>query len=186
MDSMTALMAVLKPETPAMTVAVEAVSDGWWYCNPSPYDGMLTGFVTDADLARTLDAANASVWLTLLFQTTFISRRVRHQQESPVVLVRSCASAFLDPSLGDQWLAVGDAAFAVDPLSSYGIIKALAAGRRAAEAIANCLQGDGSLLSSYSGAGAAEQREYMSARTRNYLLERQWAAMPFWLRRHAA
>ena len=186
LDSMIALVALLKPEIPAMTVAVEAVSDGWWYCNPSPREGTLTGFVTDADLARTLDAANASVWLTLLFQTTFISQRVRHQRESPVVLVRSCASAFLDPLLGDQWLAVGDAAFAVDPLSSYGIIKALAAGRRAAEAIARYLQGDGSLLSSYSGGGAAEQRQYMSARTRNYLLERQWAAMPFWLRRQTS
>jgi flavin-dependent dehydrogenase len=183
LDSMVALVAVLEAASPAATLAVEAVSNGWWYCNPSPGMGTLTGFVTDADLARRSGAANASVWLSQLAQTTFVSQRVRRRQNVRRVLARSCASAFLDPLAGDRWLAVGDAVAVVDPLSSQGISKALASGKRAAQAIAAYLLGDGSRLSSYAARGRAEHQAYISARTGNYLLERRWAAEAFWLRR---
>jgi flavin-dependent dehydrogenase len=186
LDSMVALVTVLEAASPAATLAVEAVSNGWWYCNPSPRQGTLTGFVTDADLARRSGAANASVWLDQLTRTTFVSQRVRRQQNVRRVLVTSCASALLDPLVGDRWLAVGDAIAVIDPLSSQGISKALASGKRAAQAIAAHLLGDSSRLSSYAARGRAEHQAYVSARTGNYLLERRWAAEAFWLRRQTS
>lgn len=183
LDSLVALVAMLEAASPAATLAVEAVSNGWWYCNPSPGLGTLTGFVTDADLARRSGAANTSIWLSQLAQTTFVSQRVRRHQNVRRVLVRSCASAWLDPLAGDKWLAVGDAVAVVDPLSSQGISKALASGRRAARALSAYLLGDTSRLSDYAARGRDEHQTYASARTRNYLLERRWPAAAFWLRR---
>jgi flavin-dependent dehydrogenase len=186
LDSMVALVAVLDAASPATTLAVEAVSNGWWYCNPCPGKGALTGFVTDADLARSCGAANAGGWLKQLAQTSFISQRVRPQQNVHHIQVGSCASAILDRLAGDQWLAVGDAAAAVDPLSSQGISKALASGKQAALAIAASLFGDGSALSTYTACRRVEHRAYLSARTGNYLLEHRWAAEAFWLRRRSS
>ncbi|MGH9418574.1 MAG: NAD(P)/FAD-dependent oxidoreductase, partial [Thermoanaerobaculia bacterium] len=97
--------------------------------------------------------------------------------------VASSASHRLDRLTGDGWLAVGDAATALDPLSSQGISKALRAGVRAAKAIREWLDGSAASLESYAGAVAAEYDVYLAARNRYYAMERRWNDAPFWQRR---
>ena len=55
----------------------------------------------------------------------------------------------LEPAAGDAWIAVGDAAFAVDPLASIGLFNALYFGLAAAETADRMLGGDPSAAADY-------------------------------------
>lgn len=51
--------------------------------------------------------------------------------------VSPASGAWLDPVCGEGWIACGDAALAFDPLSSQGLLGALASGVAAARAISS-------------------------------------------------
>jgi flavin-dependent dehydrogenase len=91
------------------------------------------------------------------------------------------ASSFrLDRVTGDGWLAVGDAATALDPLSSHGLGNALFTGMRAAEAI---VTGD---FAAYERAVGVMWNAYVSRRRELYAQERRWPSSPFWSKRYIA
>jgi flavin-dependent dehydrogenase len=78
---------------------------------------------------------------------------------------------------GEGWLAIGDAAAALDPLSSHGIAAALAGGIEAARAIV-----EGS-TERYERSIDASWTAYVSMRRAFYAAERRWSGTPFWQRR---
>jgi flavin-dependent dehydrogenase len=91
------------------------------------------------------------------------------------------ASSFrLDRVTGPRWLAVGDAATALDPLSSHGLGNALFTGMRAAEAI---VSGD---FAAYENAVDVMWNAYVSRRRELYASERRWPSSPFWSRRYTS
>jgi len=91
------------------------------------------------------------------------------------------ASSFrLDRVAGDHWLAIGDAATALDPLSSHGLGNALFTGMRAAEAIAT------GKVDAYENAVDTMWSAYVSRRRELYAAERRWPSSPFWSRRYTA
>jgi len=89
------------------------------------------------------------------------------------------ASSFrLERIAGERWLAIGDAATALDPLSSHGLGNALFTGMRAAEAIATGNVDD------YERAVDKMWNVYVSRRRELYASERRWPSSPFWSRRY--
>jgi flavin-dependent dehydrogenase len=88
--------------------------------------------------------------------------------------VVSCASHELRPAAGRDWIAVGDAALAVDPLSSGGVAFAL----RSATAAARVLLGGE--RSKYEVFVANEARKYRRIRTEIYGWERRFVDHDFW------
>jgi len=86
----------------------------------------------------------------------------------------------LDRVAGQRWLAIGDAATALDPLSSHGLGNALFTGLRAAEAIAT------GKIDEYEDAVDAMWNVYVSRRRELYAQERRWPSSPFWSRRYIA
>jgi flavin-dependent dehydrogenase len=100
------------------------------------------------------------------------------------LIVRPAASRRLDPAAGEDWLAVGDAASVVDPLSSQGLFKALRSGTFASYAIADrLLRADDVGLRRYRTHVREEFAGYLRARERYYGQERRWPASEFWSRR---
>jgi flavin-dependent dehydrogenase len=85
--------------------------------------------------------------------------------------------------MGDGWLAVGDAAFSFDPLSSQGILTALYSGMKAGEALVEHLSGNPDALANYDHRLAAIYNAYLRNRSMYYMLEARWAERPFWRRR---
>jgi flavin-dependent dehydrogenase len=164
---------------------VEAVRSGWWYSARLPDEKLMVVYFTDSDL---LDhkILKTSGWFALLREAEHTSNRVREGDYSPVAEphVLAAHGARLDKVAGERWLAVGDAAAAYDPLSSYGISSALGAGFYAASAIVDSFAGDREALPAYRRIIEQAYAQYLILHQEYYSLEQRWPDKLFWKRRH--
>lgn len=95
----------------------------------------------------------------------------------------SAGTVWLDRAAGEGWAAAGDAAAALDPLSSHGLTSALWGGRRASQAALAMLAGDPAPLARYAGTVDAAVRNVLVQRRAVYAEARRFADQPFWRRR---
>ena len=155
-----------RPElTDDATTLIEAVRDGWWYSTTVPGGDLITAAFCDPE--QPIDPGPKT------------ARRIADAQ--PIARWQSSARAQAATQVhGDDWLAVGDAALAADPLSSQGIAQALAMGIAAAEAITRHLASDSSGLARYAESVAALRRQFLVARRETYRRETRFADRPFW------
>ncbi len=163
---------------------IEAAPDGWWYTALLPSMQRVVACLTDVDLSpRTSDIR--SKYISLLSRTERIRACLNaHRytlQTNPKVAPANTSR--LDHTMGDGWLAVGDAAFSFDPLSSQGILTALYSGMKAGEALVEHLSGNPDALANYDHRLAAIYNAYLRNRSMYYMLEARWAERPFWRRR---
>ena len=77
-----------------------------------------------------------------------------------------------------------DAASALDPLSSQGIVKAMRFGMAAGHAIAENAAGNDGALRAYAEEVERSFVRYLSVRQRYYRQESRWPQAAFWSRRH--
>jgi flavin-dependent dehydrogenase len=170
---------------------VEAVATGWWYSARLPDDKMMLVYMSDSDLVDQR-AREAAGLLALLENTDHTLGRVRNGGVglggySPLggPRIQQAGSSRLDAVAGDGWVAVGDAAAAFDPLSSYGISSAMGSGFYAASAIVDYLAGSTDALPSYQKLIDDAYAQYLLMHYDYYSLERRWPDELFWQRRHA-
>jgi flavin-dependent dehydrogenase len=143
---------------------VESVPDGWWYSLPRPGGGALAVYLTDT--GRPFVPALAETRHTRLRLDGLVSVRPS-----------TAATQALDRFTGRAWLAVGDAAYTMDPLSGCGVVRAIESGLRAAEAIAH------GALEAYHRETESRFAAELQARAHYYGLERRWARTAFWRNR---
>ncbi|MDA1312772.1 MAG: NAD(P)/FAD-dependent oxidoreductase [Acidobacteria bacterium] len=169
------------------TTLVEAVPDGWWYSALLPDGRLAAVYFTDADLVERNGATHPASWRKQLSDARQTTARIeRHQGALPsTVRVVSAASACLETMAGSNWLAVGDAAVSYDPLSSCGIVTAMAGGMEAAAAIERQMSGDDGATERYSAHMRRSYERYRSMIAAYYRDETRWANHPFWKRRSA-
>jgi flavin-dependent dehydrogenase len=139
---------------------VETTPDGWWYSAPLPAGGMVAMLMTDADLCARQRLNRATAWHDAL------------------------AGAPAADAAG-PWLAVGDAALAVDPVSGSGVLRALNTAQAAAEAVGQALAaGPGwrAPLAAYEAERDAECTTFLIERAQYYAAEERFASA-FWQRR---
>ncbi|QFQ97564.1 FAD-binding protein [Streptomyces phaeolivaceus] len=166
---------------------VEAVPGGWWYTTLTPV-GRIVAHLTDPDLAdprlRTPDG-----FLRAALRTRHIGARLTagDRADPPVPRWSAAHGLRLTPYGGRGWIAAGDAALALDPLSSQGILTALHSGARAGLAAALCLAGapHGPVLASYTDFLDGVAAAYAHHHTLAYAAETRWPELPFWQRRGA-
>jgi flavin-dependent dehydrogenase len=160
-------------------LCIEAQGEGWWYSAPQPGGDLVVALVTDADLVAAGDRATLPSRFAAALART---RHTRARAGAPVLgpdavrIVRADSGRLL----GDRapgFRAVGDAAFASDPLAGNGVARALHSAIAAAPEIDAALDG-------------VEQpqavdpfAEYFDLRARYYLLEKRFAGARFWERR---
>jgi flavin-dependent dehydrogenase len=82
------------------------------------------------------------------------------------------------------WLAVGDAALAVDPISGSGVVRALRTAAQAADALLAALSGDGEAVPAYDRGLDEACTRYLIERLGYYEAEGRYPDAPFWQRRH--
>lgn len=163
---------------------IETVETGWWYSAPIGPDQRILMLVTDDDL---LPRAENRVdwWLRELLRTRRLPHGFGADHRPTRLVLRSARSQRLDAMSGANWLAVGDAAMAFDPLSSQGIVKAFDHAQRAAASIAAYLAGGTGALQQLASEFEDEYATYRVTRTGYYRMETRWPESPFWRRRHA-
>jgi flavin-dependent dehydrogenase len=163
---------------------VEACADGWWYSAFLPGRRLMAAYMTDADLLGRHRGAWHAFWQAQLQQTIHTQLRLSPFDLQAVPRVVAANSSRLDCVSGRSWLAVGDAAMAFDPLSSQGLIRALASGIRAGEALNGCFSGDLAAMYKYDIEAKDVFREYWRLRAVYYGREQRWPQSVFWQRRH--
>ena len=165
---------------------VEACADGWWYSALLPGGRLMAVYMTDADLLRRQRGSWHAFWQARLQQTMHTQARLRAFDLQAAPRVVAANSSRLDRVSGRGWLAVGDAAMAFDPLSSQGLMQALASGIRAGEALNRHLAGEAAAIGEYDSRANEVFREYSRLRAVYYGREQRWPQSVFWRRRHAA
>lgn len=174
---------------PTPASLIEAVPTGWWYASLLPDERLSLAFFSDPDLLPRGLSRDVTAWRDMAGATHFIRRWLETATFVPDAPPRlaSAATLWTAPAAGTVqgagWAAVGDAACALDPLSSHGLATALWTGHRAARAAFATLQGDGSLLATYADTLAAAVGGFLEERARVYGAERRWRDLPFWARR---
>ena len=165
---------------------IEATSTGWNYTSLLPEAQRLVAHFTDSELIRHTNTSDANKFQQAIMGSPFISACLEAHDYRLVCTPEVCAaqSSYLDPAVGEGWLAVGDAAIAFDPLSSQGLLNAICTGISGAEAILASAD-DPEALPRY-----REQLATIFQRNRQQLVEAygrvtRWPDAPFWSRRLA-
>ena len=154
---------------------VTACADGWWFGCAGPGTGGWVSRFTDVHLLRssfeTIAATRPSLPEALGDQ--FGEGWIVRQRA-----VTDARTARLDPVAGPGWAAVGDAAGAFDPLSSQGLVRALATGESLGRSLA---QRSGEI-----DVAGVTRREilawdrFLHERSAVYGREFRWPDAPFW------
>lgn len=159
---------------------IEAVENGWWYMAPLTAQQMVLTYMTDADLvSQHLRTANG--FSERFSSATFLNTFVSPVMPDPVI--HHAATGYLRQRHGNNWLAVGDAAFAYDPVSSHGIISAMESGYYAGHAIADHLGHKPDALPAYDHVISQAFSVYMHMHAAHYAMEARWKERAFWERR---
>ena len=138
--------------------------------------------VSDADLIRSLGVIRPDTWIALLRPIAPALSLIGDLLPRVNLAVYPCESAILD-TMGQGWVAVGDAAASFDPLAAMGVLHAIRTGRSASGAIASYLQGKDGELVDFARVERSMFAAYLRARQRQYGLERRFPEHAFWARR---
>jgi len=158
---------------------IEAVADGWWYASLLADGRLALNYFTDPDHLPRGATRDIVVFKDLLAQTQYIDRWIGEAGflvENVPSLV-SAGTTWIAPAAGEGWAAVGDAAAAFDPLSSFGMTTALWSAITVAEGVAN---GD---LEAYPEKVAVGVRDFLTDRGKVYAAEQRFLDNEFWRRR---
>lgn len=171
--------------SPNACTLIETTPQGWWYSAPLPSAQLMVVYMTDLDLYVQGRRAQPRFWYECLRDTQHTRRRVRHLR--PVGRRRAyiAGSHCVEHVQGPNWLPVGDAVAALDPLCGKGISMALRTAVDAAERIAAYLEGERHTLTGYTQDIARWFAHYLAHRQHYYAQENRWCTSPFWHRRQA-
>lgn len=187
-DRLVGISTLLASATPAQDTytLVEAARDGWWYSALLSDGRLAVAFLSDGDLLeRPLLAGDPEAWWCRLRQTEATRERVEGNGYAGLsIQVLPAESSRLDRIEGDGWLALGDAAVAYDPLSSYGVASAMGSGFYAGHAIADLLGGREEARLAYLDVMQRACDTCWDLQREHYARERRWPDAPFWRRRH--
>jgi flavin-dependent dehydrogenase len=178
-DRLIGAVALSQRSEAAQWTLIEAVEDGWWYSAPLPGARMVFTYMTDSDLWK--DAA----WGDLLKLAPLTFERAGRMELPPTVQIVSAASVVRHPVTGPNWMAIGDAALAFDPLSGQGVFKSIETGTRSSPTIARHLDGDSGAMAEYEGWVNETYQSYLAVRSQFYRGVRRWPGSRFWTRRAA-
>lgn len=184
--SISAIVACTQQTKLSSFTLIEAAEYGWWYTARLPNNQMISSLCTDASEVKERQLNQQANWVNALLNTQFI---VKHLDPKSLALIDNlhqsfAPSAILSKVIGENWLAVGDAASSYDSISSAGITKALQQGILAGKSIAEYyLNNDSDALNRYENAVFYAFNQYIELRDTLYRSEIRYQDSPFWQRR---
>jgi flavin-dependent dehydrogenase len=187
-DRLTGLYSVLKHDQTSSSDGfsrIEADDDGWWYTAPLPNGSRVVAYHTDSDRPSLRQFAGSEGFMAALRRTRMIAREVELDGASMVQAPRAVPahSSSAEPPIGDGWLAVGDAALSLDPLSSQGLLNAIFTGMAGGDTAMAMLEGDPGAERAYDSRLSAIRSAYGANLAYFYGTESIGREGEFWTRR---
>jgi len=162
---------------PHSRTVIEAIPGGWFYLAALPRDEMIVVFMTLATLVPSNRRARLRWWLEALARTTVVRDALTGYRLPETLSVANARASFARSGAGDDWLAIGDARIAPDPLSGQGIIWAI---DDAASAMDLLLTGRRDLAQELRARTRREVDAYLLERSRVYSSERRFKDDAYW------
>ncbi len=168
---------------------IEAVEYGWWYTARLPGGSALVSLMTDMDIARAQALFGAEGFSRSWQETKEIAQFALPVTSAPFVF--AAGTQFIDQAIAPGWLALGDALFALDPLSASGITGAIEDAIAASELLVDLLDdlADSEardLFRDYANRANAGLHRFVGEHRAIYAMEGRWPDSAFWRRRRAA
>ncbi|MCE7995455.1 MAG: NAD(P)/FAD-dependent oxidoreductase [Roseivirga sp.] len=169
----------------AHQIHIEAIENGWWYAALLGQSQMNLMFFASkslipakSDLPEFLEnALNKSIYIKKLIDKSLLPLNATEIRVIPA------GTSCLDVPYGANWLAVGDAAYAYDPISSYGITSGLGAGYYAGHTLADALDGKQEAFDVYRYLMENAFQAYLEKLENHYALEQRWPQSGYWVNR---
>lgn len=174
---------------PTPVTLIEAMPDGWLYAALLADGRLSLAYFSDPDLLPSGLSSDVDAWQRLLGTSIHVSRWIEDAEFDIVRPPRLTPAgvAWLDKCgsepVGCGWVAVGDAAASLDPLSSHGMTTALWTGVRGGKAAHAWLSGDRSAVQEYAADVSGGVARFLADRVAVYRREARFADRPFWERR---
>lgn len=162
---------------------IEATENGWWYLAPNTQNQVNCMFFTLKELIP--DKNEIPTFLENELQKTLQIQQII-QPTSQELSEHKCmpsGTSYLEQPYGNKWIAVGDAAFSYDPISSYGITSALASGYYAGHALASKLANENDAFPSYRYVLENGAKAYLQKLKHQYKIETRWSDSYYWRNR---
>lgn len=160
---------------------LEAVEYGWWYTAKLPDNSMLVTLYSTKKIIQSEKLNSPDNWLAHLKNTPHTFNLLKSMEMIDNPLKGFPAPSYcLDKIADENWLAIGDAASAYDPITSRGIIKSLLNAEVSANVIAkklnnsvlDCMEVHHQINQSY--------ERYEEERRYYYAMEKRWEQSEFW------
>ncbi len=165
---------------------VESRPEGWWYTSRLPDHSRVLSLQTDPSLVLEL-LHSPGLWQKRLKETRHIGATLHRAEPLTELRCVDASSAHLSTFAGDGWLAVGDAALSLDPISSQGLFNAIYTGHKAAQTITNALElaeNSELFVRDFQDRLSEIHQAYLRNRRFLYLSEQRWPEEKFWQERH--
>jgi flavin-dependent dehydrogenase len=172
-------------DTISSLTRIEAVENGWWYGAKLPNNELLIALYTDQETVKQSKIQHLNVWMDALDKTISIKEGVHSDLALDKNVKGFHANSFcLDQLAGENWLAIGDAASAYDPITSRGVYKSLTDACSAAELVAHYLTNNESSFEAFENYVKGNYDNYLIERAHYYSIEQRWSDHPFWTKFH--
>lgn len=185
-DSLVACCAHLNHSGSGAIARQEAVIhsslNGWWYLAPFSNSKATLCYFTDNDLDM---PKTFSELVELAYEHASLAPYLDScdLNDNAQMKITPAYSSCIAKSVGNNWLAVGDASCSYDPLSSYGITSALGSAFYASKAITRWFIGQPQYLKEYEALMQDSFLSYLPMKNEEYEKVTQFNS-PFWRRRN--
>jgi flavin-dependent dehydrogenase len=185
-DRLVCISADLPDAADGVVAAVESCPMGWWYTAPA--QGGLRTMSLFVDVETVMGARRyAALFAQALNGTAHLAGIVADLPDDTTVRAICARTSIRSALWNGAWVAVGDAARTIDPLSGGGLGRAVEDALEAAQAVSKALRrSDYSGMRSYALKRAESFRQQIAIQRHHYCSERRWPESEFWKRRHSS
>lgn len=160
---------------------IEAVPQGWWYTAPLPAGRVVTTLFTLPGCYERKSTPEVTLQYQLQsnpqLQQMLLHKKPVHSQ------FYNAGSSVLEQMCAENYVAIGDAALTFDPISSHGMVMAMASARDATAAYHKFREGDARAFIEYDSLLQRTYTQYEQNRRQIYASEKRWLGETYWKQR---
>lgn len=180
--SVTSLLSIDSNPAPTESI-IESSRDGWWYSACIPGNKRAISFFTNAKTNYFKEYTQLNTFYKKINETSFLKNILQYPDPDKLSDLNFQYANSEKPACvcGNNWISVGDAAAAFDPLSSQGISTALRMGIKAAGAVTAKLASNSTAgLEAYEKTYSDLYTDYLDQRQKYYASVSAWGTSDFW------